>query len=102
MRPFWPAAVLLAMALLLATLLLATPGRASAAAVSVGDVTSPGGSPNQVVMYRAAPRETNQLRVLATRPSGGLDPDRRVVSDAGAAVNAGPGCTSLDVHTAEC
>ena len=97
MRPFWPAAALVAVASL-----LAAPGPASAAAVSVVDLTSPGGSPYQVVMYRAAPGETNQLRVLATRPSGGLDPDRRVVSDAGAAVVAGPGCTSLDAHTAEC
>jgi hypothetical protein len=91
----WPAALLVVLALL-----VATPVPTLAATVSVGKATGRFGNDFQVADYRASPGETNQLRMV--RSKGSLDEDRLRVTDAGAPLASGPGCTALDAHTADC
>src|SRR5919201_2663654 len=79
----------------LALLLLALPGTAQAARVSLG---GPAGDyfdgPN--LAYRAAPHEANDLTLSVAS-------DHSVtVRDLGATVTVGSGCARIDTHTARC
>ncbi|MEA2216404.1 MAG: hypothetical protein QOK19_1965 [Solirubrobacteraceae bacterium] len=80
------------------TLALFTPGRAHAATVSAITSTPPGDTSQQTLSYKAAPGEWNSV-VITTRGGefGGW-----LVSDSSAPLTAGPGCSSLDAHTASC
>ena len=77
---------------------------AEAATVSVGatvDNRYPGygtyGPDNDAALYRAAPGEANRLLV-----SYAGDAESVTLTDPGATITAGPGCTSVDMHTAVC
>ena len=90
----WPAALLLVM-----VCVLATPVPTWAATVSLAPATD-SRAPYSVANYRASPGETNQLRLIRSMSPLGVAQIR--VTDAGAPLAAGPGCTSLDAHTADC
>ena len=77
---------------------------AEAASVSVGETVDnryPGygtyGPDNDAALYRAAPGEANRLLV-----SYAGDAQTVTLTDPGATITAGPGCTSVDMHTAVC
>lgn len=79
------------MRILIVVALLAFPATASASQVS--------GSPaSSDVQFQADPGETNRVTVTP-RASG---PYLVQVRDDGANLLAGPGCTSIDLHTAQC
>ncbi len=94
MRPLAAPAALVAVAIVVA----AVPARAATVSVTQGLDPSRYGN---LVIYRAAPGELNLVRIVRRRESVGADP-RMLVTDAGAPVTAGLGCTSLDAHTADC
>ncbi|MBI5103535.1 MAG: hypothetical protein HZB46_00835 [Solirubrobacterales bacterium] len=77
-------------AALAGVLLVTAPGALGATATVGGD---------EVLHYAAAPGEVNDVRVRAA----GEDIYEAVrVSDAGAAITPGPGCTAEDAHTVVC
>ena len=70
---------------------------AGAAAVSVRTSSQPGSLAPMALVYRAAPGEANRVVIEVT---GGSSP--WTLSDPGAAVVPGDGCTAIDAHTASC
>lgn len=82
---------------------MAAPDPTEAATVSVIQVPDPDiDAYYNVLTYRAAPGERNQVRLVASREPAGFRQDRLLVSDATAPLMAGSGCASVDAHTADC
>src|SRR3954452_6292564 len=74
------------------------PCAAQAATVSVTYTISRGGATNDYLNYESAPGEANTV-VITIR---GGEAGGWLVSDIGAPLTAGAGCTSIDAHTANC
>jgi hypothetical protein len=79
-------------------LVLALASAASASTVSV--VPEKGPVPFATLRYEAAPGEINA--VVVTFPGVDAVSDSATVTDPGATITAGTGCTQVDAHTATC